>query len=233
MKTKIILIATILICSFSAVKAQIDLSKKIPGIKYEANYKFDAEIEMEMDFFKKNGDHQMTIPYKSYYSNNYQYICIKILRGSTVYQTLFDLPNNNCLILLGEGKSMQGSAAVMKDNEGRELRELPLTKTDQTKTILGYKCTLYTFNTPKINGEIWATSALKMPNDVGVLKASKMGIYFEKVPVDGFVLEITSTTAKGKKTVMKTTAVHNNKTHEIDIPKDLGVAINKIDYYNY
>lgn len=233
MKTKFITTLAVLTFFCISLNAQLDLSKKIPGIKYESSYNFDSEIEMEMDFFKKNGKHQMTIPYKSYFSNDYNYICIKILRGSTVYQTLFDLPNNNCLILLGEGKSLQGSAAVMKDNEGRELRELPLTKTNKTKEILGYECTLYTFNTSKINGEIWTTTAIDFPNDVGVLKASKMGIYYEKVPVDGFVLEITSTTTRGKKTVMKTTAIHKNKAHNINLPNEMGVAINKIDYYNY
>lgn len=233
MKTKFILILIVFFSSFSVAHAQLDLSKKIKDINYENNYKFDAEIEMEMDFFKKNGNHQMTIPYKSYYTNNYNYICIKILRGSTVYQTLFDFPNNNCLIILGEGNQIMGSAAVMKDNEGRELKELQLNKTDKTKDILGYNCTLYTYNTSKINGEIWATTAIDLPNDVGVLKASKMGKFYEKVPVDGFVMEIISITTKGKKTVMRTTAMHKEKTYEVNIPEDFGVAVNKIDYYDY
>lgn len=233
MKTNPIILLLLLICSMYTAQAQMDLSKKVPGINYESNYKFDAEMEMEMEFYSKKGSHQMTIPYKSYYSNDYQNICIKILRGNSVYQTLFDMPNNNCLILLGEGENMQGSAAVMKDNEGRELRELPLTKTNKTKTILNYSCTLYTFNTEKISGEIWATESINLPNDVGVLKASKMGKYFENVPVEGFILEITSITEKGKKTVMKTTALHKNKTHEVTIPEEFGVALNKIDYYDY
>lgn len=231
-KIKLTVLAVLVLLSSSSI-AQLDLSKKIPGIKYEENYEFDSSIEITMDFYSKKGAHQMTIPYASYFTNDYNHFCIKILRGNSVYQTLFDMPNNNCLILLGEGENVQGSAAVMKDNTDRILKELPLIKTTKSKEVLGYNCNLYTYSTEKINGEIWATTELDLPNDVGVLKASKMGKFYEKIPVDGFILEIISTTKKGKKTVMKTTAFHKEKSHKISIPKDFGVAINKIDYYDY
>lgn len=223
----------ILIASTFQSFSQIQLNLSIKGIKYEDKYEFDAGLDMEMVFYSKKGAHRMTIPYESYYSNNLNYLCIKILRKNTVYQTLFDFPNNNCIIILGEGSNMQASSAVMKDNEGRDLNKLPLTKTTQTKEILGYKCVKYTFQSDKFDGEIWATNQIELPNDVGILKASKMGKYFEDTPVEGFILEITSITRNGLKTVMKTTEIHKNKNYSITLPNDVGSAINKIDYYDY
>lgn len=232
MKRKITLALAILLVALSG-KAQLDLSKKIPGIKYEKNYAFDNQLTMEIDFYTKKGSLQTTIPYTSYFTNDFQHIDIKHQQGNTVYHTLFDLPNNNCLILLGEGNQMMGSASVMKDNSNRELKELPMTKTGDTKKILGQTCTKYTFDVPEFNGEMWITTQVALLNDVGVLKASKMGKYYQKIPVKGFVMEITSVTPKGKKTVMRTTSLKEKSSYTVKIPDDFGAAINKIDYYAY
>jgi len=221
-----------LLCLVLITNAQFQLKVNIPGIKYEDNYSFDASVEMDMEFYSKKGSLRSTIPYETYYSEDYKYICVHIKRGSS-YQTLFDFPNNNCLILLGDGNNLQANAAVMKDKKERTLNKLPLTKTDKTKVILGYTCNQYTFNVDKFYGEIWATSAINLPNDVGVLKASKMGKYYEDVPLEDFILEITSTTPNGLKTIMKTKAIHKNKKHKINIPSECSKAVNKIDYYDY
>ncbi len=220
-----------IVVTASALTAQISLGKISPNIKYEGNYSFSASIDMEIDFYNRNGSLQNTLPYNSYYTPDYQHICIKHRNRSTVYQTIFDIPNNSCLIVLGEGKDMSGSAANMKDNSGRELRELPLVKTDQTKNIAGYNCTLYTFDVPEFKGEFWASNEIKLPNDVGIFKASKMAKYYQNVPVQGFILEITSTTPRGRKTVMKTLKLHNSSDYSVNIPENFGMAINKVDYY--
>ena len=233
MYTKITTTLLVLLSFTIFVKAQIDLSKKIPGIKFEKNYHFTAGIDMEIDFFDKKGKLRTTIPYSSYYTSDYQYICIKHQQGNTIYQTLFDLPNNNCLIILGEGDQIMGSSSVMKDNEGRILKELPLSKTDETKEICGKPCTKYTFEVEEFKGELWATLEIKLPNDVGIFKVSKTGKYYEKLPINDFVMEITSITPKGKKTTMKTKALFDNRAYNITIPDEFGAAINKIDYYDY
>lgn len=213
--------------------AQIDLSTKIPGIKYEKKYEFDNQLTMEIDFFNKKGSLVSTIPYTSYFTSNFQYIDIKHQQGNTVYHSLFDLPNNNCLIILGDGNQMMGSAAVMKDNSSRDLKELPMTNTGETKKILGQSCIKYTFDVPEFSGEMWITTQVPLLNDVGVLKASKMGKYYQKLSAIGFVMEIISLTPKGKKTIMRTTSLNETSTYKVTIPEDFGSAINKIDYYAY
>jgi len=233
MQTRIITFIIALLSLSLVAGAQIDLSKKIPGIKYENSYQFDSSIDMEIEFYNAKGKLQEKIPYFSHYAPDFQYITIKHQRGNTVYQSLFDLPNNNCLIILGEGNQAMGSAAVMKDNEGRVLKALPVNETGETKTIVGHVCKKYTFDVPEFKGELWMTSTVNLPNDVGILKASKMGKYYQSLPVDGFVMEITSTTPKGRKTVMKTTAFHPDKKYKVTIPDDFGRAINKIDFYEY
>jgi hypothetical protein len=212
--------------------AQIDLSKKIPGIKYESSYTFSKAIDMEMDFYNKRGKLRMTIPYWAHYNPGYEHFSIKHKRGSTAYQSIFDMPNNNCLIVYGEGDQTSGSASVMKDNEGRDLKTLPLTKTNETKTILGKVCTKYTFDVEEFSGEMWATTQLDLPNKVGVLKASQMNQFYEDVPVEGFVLEITSINKRGMKTVMRTTALPHDIDVTVTIPEKFGRAINKVDYYD-
>lgn len=215
-------------------KAQLDVSKHIPGVKYEKSYSFDICTEIDIDFYTKKGALQMTIPYWIFYKPDFQQICVKHQRGNTVYQTLFDLPNNNCLILLGDEDQIMGSTSVMKDNTGRALKKLNLTATSENKQVAGFNCTKYTFDAPEFSGEMWITKELNdLPNDVGVLKASKMGKYYQELSADGFVLEITSITPKGKKTVMKTKAVKQSKKSFVKIPDDFGVAVNKIDYYEY
>lgn len=214
--------------------AQLDVSKHIPGIKYESSYTFDTCTEMEIDFYNKKGKLQMTIPYWAFYHSDFQIINIKHQRGNTVYQTIFDLPNNNALIVLGDEKEVMGSASVLKDNDGRELKTLELKPTDETKTILGFTCQKFTFDAPEFYGEFWITNEVKdLPNDVGILKASKMGKYYPKISAEGFVMEITSFTPKGKQTVMRTTGLKIPRKSHLEIPEDFGVAINKIDYYAY
>lgn len=225
-------ISILLIIFAISLYAQIDLSKSIPGIKYESSYTFSRAIDMEMDFYNKKGILRTTIPYWAHYNPGYKHFSIKHKRGSTVYQTIFDMPNNNCLIVLGEGNDVSGSASVMKDNEGRELKTLPLAKTNETKTILGKTCTKYTFDVEEFSGEMWATTQLDLPNKVGVLKASQMNQFYEDVPVEGFVLEITSINKRGMKTVMRTTALPHNIDITVTIPEEFGRAINKVDYYD-
>lgn len=233
MKTNRIFLFIVFILLCQITKAQIDLSKKIPGIKYESTYTFDAAIDMQIDFYNPKGNLQESIPYFSHYTNNYQYINIKHRRGNTVYQTIFDMPNHNCLIILGEGDQVMGSAALMKDNDGRTLKKLELTKTDEVKTIADKTSTKYTFDVPEFKGEMWITTQVNLPNDVGILKASKMGKYYQQISAEGFVMEITSITPKGRKTLMKTLAFHSSKSLKVTIPEEFGRAINKIDYYEY
>jgi hypothetical protein len=233
MKAKpIISMLVLIMCGFSTI-AQIDLSKKIPGIKYEDAYNFEAAIDMQIDFYNPRGNLQESIPYFSHYTNDYRHINIKHKRGSTVYQTIFDMPNHNCLIILGEGVQVMGSAAAMKDNEGRALKTLPLTKTEETKTIAGKTCSQYTFDVPEFKGEMWIADEVSLPNDVGIWKASKLGKYYQQLPEVGFVMEITSTTPKNRKTVMKTLGFHQSKALKVAIPAEFGRAINKVDYYEY
>jgi hypothetical protein len=232
MKSKVFLLA-LMVFPFLLTKAQIDLSKKIPGIQYESAYTFSGSVEMEFDFYDRKGKHEMMIPYFSYFNSDFTHTCIKHVRGRTVYQTIFDMPNNNCLILLGEENNLTGSAAVMKDNEGRILKELPLIHSGETRQILDYQCTRYTFEAEEFTGEMWITDAIDLPNDVGVFKASKTAKYYQTLSEKGFVMEITSITPKGRKTVMKTTGISPSTTYAVQIPEPFGRSLNKIDYFAY
>jgi hypothetical protein len=231
MKNKTITLLAFLFLTSNSLFAQLDLSKKIPGIQYESSYNFTAGIEMEMEFYDRKGKHDMTIPYFSFYNSDFSHFVIKHIRKGSVYQIIFDMPNNNCLILMGEGDQPYGSAAAMKDRDGKQLKALELKDTGETKIICGYTCTGYTFEAKEFKGEMWLTNELELPNDVGVLKASKTGAYYQELSAPGFVMEITSITPKGKKTVMKTTAIRPDVHYSIEIPETIGKAINKLDYY--
>jgi hypothetical protein len=79
---------------------------------------------------------------------------------------------------------------------------------------------------------MWVTTQVNLPNKVGVLKASQMNQFYEDVPVEGFVLEITSINKRGMKTVMRTTALPHDIDVTVNIPEEFGKAINKVDYYD-
>jgi hypothetical protein len=233
MKNKTYTLLALAMLAIISVHAQVKLNPTNQRIQYDNSYHFSAGIEMEIEFYDRKGKLEQTIPYFSYYSDDFSHIAIRHERGRTIYQTIFDLPNNNCLILLGEGENLNGSAAVMKDNQGTELKVLKLENTGISKPILGYSCTQYTFEVKEFTGEMWLTDEIDLPNDVGIFKASKTAKYYQTLSERGFVMEITSTTPKGRTTVMRTTAMHPSLSYTVNIPDPFGHSLNKIDYYNY
>lgn len=234
MKTFItILIVSTFIFTTNAT-AQIDVSKHIPGIDYASNYSFNKCNRMEIQYFTKKGKPRMTMPYKIFYSDDFEVIDIWFQRGSMISQTLIDFPANNLLIIYGEGNNISGSAAAMKDREKKKFKKLPLEKTDETKDILGHKCNKYTMKTDEFTGEIWATKSINhLPNKTGIWKASKTEMYYQTIPDIGFIMEITSFNPKGQKTVMKTLELEAETNYGVNIPEEFGIAINKVDYYKY
>ncbi len=233
MKSKASTMLAAAILALTGAQAQVKLNPTNQRIAYENSYHFTAGIEMEIDFYDRKGNLDQSIPYFSYYNDDFSHIAIRHERGRIVYQTIFDLPNNNCLILLGEGDNLNGSAAVMKDNQGTEMKMLELENTGETKPILGHSCTRYTFDVKEFSGELWMTDEVDLPNDVGIFKASKTAKYYQMLSEDGFVMEITTTTPKGRTTVMRTTAMKPSLSFSVNIPDPFGRSLNRIDYYAY
>lgn len=213
--------------------SQTDLNKGKSGDIYQSQYRFTASISMEMSFYDKKGALREIIPYESIYTSDFRQFSLINKRGNAVYQSLFDIPRNYCLIIVGQGDQLMGSLALMKDNSSKLMKTLTLIPTEETKTIAGLLCSKFTFNVAEFSGEMWLSEEIDLSNEVGVFKVSKTSKYYQQLSAKGFVMEITSVTPKGKKTVITTTALEPSKETVIRIPDTFGTSLNTIDYYDY
>lgn len=203
------------------------------GEKLQQIFHFSASISMEANFYDKNEKLIQTTPFETFISHDFQQSCIRQLRSKTMYETIFDQAANKCYILIREGENSMGSVAEMKDRSVKRPKTLPLEATGGRKQVAGFECSQFRFETDEFSGELWITQELDWPNEAGVFKVSKMGKYYQQINPQGFILEITTITPKGKKTRITTNEVKPAAGNTIKLPEELGKAINKVDYDEY
>lgn len=229
MKTLLfILISLSLLSKISSGQHELEKGEKLQQI-----FHFSAAIAMEANFYDKNEKLIQTTPFETLFSHDFQQSCIRQLRGKTMYETIFDQAANKCYILIREGENSMGSVAEMKDRSAKKPKILPLEATGERKQVAGFECSKFRFATDEFSGELWITQALDWPNEAGVFKVSKMGKYYQQIDVQGFILEISTITPKGKKTRITTYEVKPVAGNTIKLPEGLGRAINKVDYDEY
>jgi len=232
MKTKLTLLLTL-----TVFLLQIQPQLFAQGVKWEESYTFDKCNIFKMQIFAKQNELMGTMEHKAYYQSdgkNFYIIMGSQNKGSQI-ETVFDLKNDVAIQVFanGTGKPLY-NAGGFKYPAPEDVKKLIVEPASETKTIAGYECKRYTYTHKKIFGSVWITDQVKLPNDYGLFRVCKMSALHNTLSVPGFVMEMTIEDAKGGKTIMTTVSLNNNEKVTRDFRKvDMGVAINKINYYTF
>jgi len=226
-----VLILFLLVPGFSA---QVKI--KAPGVNWEKVYSFDRCNSFEVLFYRKTSELVKKIEYKTWYQTNGKDFSVKLLDMSGNYEleTVFDLKNEVAIQIWKTGAKPYYNAGGFKYPTEKEIKQLLLVPTEDSKMILGYNCKKYTYQYKKIFGEVWLTTEIQLSNDVGIFRAAKMSALHNTLSVGGFVMEMTTEDSKGGKTVMTTKALQEVEKKVVNFEGvDMNTAINKVNYYTF
>ncbi len=228
----------LLVLIFSQVSADMAAQVKIkaPGVNWEKFYAFDRYNSFEVFFYGKNSELIKKIEYKTWYQTNGKDFSVKLFDLSRNYEleTVFDIKNEVSIQIWNTGMHPYYNAGGFKYPKDKEIKQLQLTPTTETKKISGYNCKKYTFQYKKIFGEVWLTNEIQLSNDVGIFRAAKMSSIHNTLSVGGFVLEMTSEDSKGGKTVMTTKKLQEVDKRVVNFDGvEMNTAINKVNYYTF
>ncbi len=228
---KKVLFLFLILISVLPSQAQIQLKVKMKDLTWNEQYTFAYCNEFDMESYSKNHVLKRTSPTKIYYQNDDQNFLIRL--GNSL-ETIIDKENEVAVQIMGSGSSAFYNTGAFKYPEENDLKVLELIPTQETKAILGYSCTKYTYTYKKIFGEVWITEELDLPNDVGVFRACKMTALFNTISVPGFVMEMTTENEKGGMNLMKTISLQNPEDYTVNLKGvKMNTAINKVSYYSF
>ncbi len=182
-------------------------------VKYADSYAFDHMMKMEMTATQKGGkkSSQSVMVVRS--GDDGKVMCMEVLALDGKEQKdktmmLYDIPNSTMVTLQEDSKGTRSGMAMGFDaNAMQNLIDDQVTdettnenatfrKTGNTKTILGYKCDEYAFDTDDAEGTAWAAEdadvntftffglmgqnvAAKQKNNAGVLSGYPQGLLLE------------------------------------------------------
>lgn len=220
----------------SVSQAQVKI--KAPGVNWESAYIFDRCNSFEVFFYVKNSELMKKIAYKTWYQTNGKDFSVKLfdISRSINYEneTVFDLKNEVAIQVWKAGTQTYYNAGAFKYPTEKELKQLQLSPTNETKQILGFNCKKFTYQYKKIFGEVWLTSEIQLTNDVGIFRAAKMAALHNTLSVGGFVMEMTTEDSKGGKTLMTTKTLQQVDKHIVNFEGvEMNTAINKVNYFTF
>jgi hypothetical protein len=227
------------ICAFICLYIMNIHAQIVPaGLKWEESYSFDRCSTFKIEFYAKNNELMRTGEFKTFYQSAGENFSVRMEtdKKGMGMETVIDKKNMTAIQMFGTGGGATPSynAGGFKYPEGKDLKKLDLTATDQTKQILDYPCKKYTYTYKKIFGEVWLTDQVTLPNDLGVFRAAKMAALHNTLSVPGFVMEMTTEDAKGGKTLMTTVSLQNSETYSVNLKGvEMGTAINRVNYYSF
>jgi hypothetical protein len=216
--------------------SQLPVAAPSSGAKWEQTYLFDAYNQFRVEYYPANTEQARIREYKTYFQTTGTNFYVKLIndKKGNLVEALFDNSNQTVIQVLANIDNIPplynvGNYYLPVDSA---IHQLDLTQTTESKTILDYKCKKYNYTYKKVVGEVWITDSLKMSNNLGVLRASRMMALHNKLSVDGFVMEMKFQDSNGGKTILKTVSINNQDPYIVDF-KDVNMvqAPSKINYY--
>lgn len=220
-----------------------------PGVVWDDTYSFDRYNLMKIDFYARNNELMRSFTYKTWYNGNQKELTatpagLKVPKGNyLIYmdapskgadtETILDMAHEVAVQVLGSDlPEPMFNATKFKYPEGDDIKKLELVPANETRVIAGYNCTKYTYTYKSIFGSAWITKDISLPNDYGIFRAAKMAALHNTLPVEGFMMEMTSEDARGGKTIMTTISIDNSEKKTVTLPKGkMGTSINKVNYF--
>ena len=222
------------ITSFGYSQPSVPLS----GAKYEQTYTFDAYNQFSVEYFPRNNAPAQIRAYKTYFQTAGVDFYVKLIndKKGNLVEALFDKKNQSVIQVLASIDNIPplysvGTYYLPVDTAVRKLDVVP---TSETKMILDYNCRKYYYTYKKVVGEVWMTDALKMSNDLSVLRASRMMTLHNRLSVDGFVMEMKFLDSNGGTTVLKTVSLHNQEPYIVDFSEvNMSLVPSSVNYYAF
>lgn len=201
-------------------------------------YVFDKCNTFKIEFYAKKGELMKTARYSTHYQTGDSAYLVRLEaeRKGSGMETLIDKKNMTAVQMFGTGggATPMYNAGMFKYPGAEDLKKLELVATDQTKDILGMSCKKYTYTHKKIFGEVWITSQITLPNDIGVFRACKMAALHNTLSVTGFVMEMTTEDKNGGKTLMTTLSLEGSVSDTVSFKNvEISKAINTLNYYTF
>ena len=230
--------ALFLLAALSILPAAAQFSFKPSGVKWEEKYAFDRCNTFKMEFYVSRTQLKKTVLFATYYQTAGDAFLVRSDVGNkgNGLDTIIDRKNSVGIqrFGLGPGGGARFNAGAYKMPAPADLKQLTLVPTPETRDILGFPCTKYTYTHKKIFGEVWLTTQVKLDNDLGVFRACKMAALHNTLSVPGFVMEMTTEDEGGGRTLMTTTALEVDEKHAFNLAKvDMSTAFNTVNYYTF
>jgi hypothetical protein len=220
------------LCSYSQSISPVEVTK------WEQSYTFDAFNQFRVTYYSPDKKQSKVREYKTYYQKLGMDFYVKLSndRNGNLVEILFDNRNRSVIQIIASIDNIPplynvGNYYIPHDTVCRKFDLIP---TVESKSILGYKCKKYNFTHNKVVGDFWIADTLKISNDIGILRASRLLALCNRPSVDGFIMEINYIDSSGGRTEFSTVSLQNNETLSVDLQD---VIINqlpsKINYFVY
>lgn len=201
------------------------------NVDYEANYSFDAFIQMEITNYKKNGKLDEQIVYDNYVHKNEADYAMVFKDGSDKSTIIFDAKNSAMLILSDSDGEKTGFATTINPEAFAEEAEAYAEeeeadletynapkKTGKKKNILGYSCDEYLMEDEFTEIHMWVSEKLgkEMRKEWLNNKQTFGAMFMHAYALNGMVMEYDILDKEdGEKSIMQVTKIDLNHSHSV------------------
>ena len=198
------------------------------NVDYEASYKFNSYIQMEISEFNKSGKLKEKTLYDSY-MNSDQVDYAMVFKDNNDRSTIIFDDKNSAMLMLTDSDGEKTGIAVAIDpetvadeaeeyEEENDLDTYKPNKTGKTKTILGYPCEEYLVEAEDSEAHIWVSEKLGKQVRKEMLNNQQTfgSVFYYATYMDGMVMEYDVVEKdNGERTIMVVTGVDLNHSHTI------------------
>ena len=212
-------------------KIMMDAMGLTGNVAYETDYSFDAYIQMEITYYKKNGNVDNEIVYDNYLHKEDADYAMEFVDGNDKSIIIFDTKNSAMLILANSDGEKTGFATTIdpeamaeraeayaeENEEDIDMDSYRPVKTGKTKQILGYSCDEYLVEDEETEVHMWVSE--KLGNEMRkewMNNQQTFGTMFTHAyALNGMVLEYDVMEKNGEKTIMQVTKIDMNHSHAV------------------
>ena len=208
------------------------------------NYDFTSSVSMNFKTYAKDGSLESNGDMVSYYNTGKDYIAYEFKDGDIKNANnektgffILDFRNKATIILGNDNGENSGIAYGLgnminkeefnaetkdnpqfkKNNEKYEENNPYLKKTGRTKTIAGYKCEEYTYETEDVSSRFWITHDLEW-NYKDLMRYTFTSSIYSYAGTNGFLMESETIDKKtGEKMLFQVTDINNNISKDINL----------------
>lgn len=201
-------------------------------LNHKDTYKFTGKIVMEMESTDQEDGVDGTLIYTTYVNTSSNDIAFEMRiisgenpDGSAAIVTICDFDNNVSMLLTDMGGQKTAIASSLdaieesefEDAEAEQGENYKLSKTGQTKTILGYKCDGYVATDNENRADLWVSREIPFKTTLKEMNKAGIPLFFADEIADGIVMEMEMFENNVKKGYMKVTEIDGKSAKSIGL----------------